>query len=82
MFLFNCRQPLTCLPEPIEEGTFAFFKEEEIATLAVPETDRRLLWDLYFHAREDFSAVRADCRSDRPLSIVTEESMLLNHGKS
>jgi 8-oxo-dGTP diphosphatase len=77
MFLFDCRRPLEKLPAPISEGTFAFFEEAEIADLAVPETDRQSLWTIYFKWRSDFIALRADCRSDRPLEVHIDEQMRL-----
>ncbi len=77
MFLFDCRRPLDALPPPIEEGELAFFREEEIAGLALPETDRTALWPVYFQARKDFTALRADCRGDRPLAVQVDERMRL-----
>ena len=44
MFLFDCRVPLPGLPPPIEEGTFAFFREQAIHELPIPDTDRASLW--------------------------------------
>ena len=77
MFLFDCQRTLEKLPPPITEGTFAFFKESEIAQLAVPETDRQSLWTIYFKWRHDFIALRADCRSDQPLEVHVDEQMRL-----
>ena len=77
MFLFDCRVPLETLPPPISEGSFAFFEESEIAELQVPETDRQSLWTIYFDWRRDFIALRADCRSDRPLEVHVDEAMRL-----
>ena len=68
MFLFDCRKILTDLPPPIDEGTFAFFKESEIGTLDVPETDRSQLWRVYFKSRK---------HSQIPLSVEVDEAMQL-----
>lgn len=75
MFLFDCRLPLTDLPPDISEGTFAFFHESEIDGLAVPKTDRKALWPVYFKSRAHFIALRADCRSGRDLQVETDELM-------
>ena len=77
MFLFDCRKELDSLPPPIEEGTFAFFEEEEIESLDVPATDRSQLWRVYFQSRKDFVALRADCHSARELLVETDEYMQL-----
>jgi 8-oxo-dGTP diphosphatase len=77
MFLFDCRKALTELPPPIDEGTFGFFSEGEIETLDVPATDRSQLWKIYFEKRHDFVALRADCHSEIPLSVETDEAMIL-----
>lgn len=77
MFLFDCRRVLTELPPPIDEGTFGFFPEAEIAGLDVPETDRSQLWRIYFESRKDFVALRADCHSTIPLRVEVDEAMRL-----
>jgi len=77
MFLFDCRRELDALPPPIDEGAFAFFREDQIDGLALPETDRKALWPLYFKARGDFTALRADCRGGRPLEVHADEVMRL-----
>ena len=77
MFLFDCRKELETLPPPIDEGEFAFFKESEIDSLDIPETDRSQLWRIYFKSRGDFVALRADCHSTKVLSVETDEYMPL-----
>lgn len=77
MFLFDCRKPLEALPPPISEGTFSFFKESEIEGLDLPETDRQSLWKIYLQSHEDFVVLRADCRSDRPMVVESDEVMRL-----
>lgn len=82
MFLFDCRKALPFLPGPIDEGEFGLFNEAEIEDLDVPATDRQSLWKIYFKARHDFIALRADCRSDRPLTVEIDESMTLVREKA
>jgi 8-oxo-dGTP diphosphatase len=72
MFLFDCRKVLRELPPPMEEGTFAFHRPEDLGTLDIPETDRQALWPLWLHKRHTFTALRADCHPDQPLAVVTE----------
>ena len=74
MFLFDCRQPLKALPATIDEGRFAFFAREELGNVAVPETDRTLLWPVYDEHRRGFIAYRAECHPGAPLRVVVEET--------
>jgi 8-oxo-dGTP diphosphatase len=74
MFLFDCRKPLKSLPETIDEGRFAFFAREELGSVAVPETDRTLLWPVYDEHRRGFIAYRAECHPGSPLQVVVEET--------
>lgn len=74
MFLFDCKHILDGLPAAIDEGHFAFFSRAEIDALAIPDTDRTLLWPYYDSHRSRFIALRADCAPAQKLQIVVEES--------
>ncbi len=76
MFLFECKKPVTALPEEIDEGHFRFFGREEIDGIPIPETDRTLLWPYYDQYRTGFVAYRAECHPGRPLELTVEESSL------
>ena len=78
MFLFDCKKPIDFIPEEINEGNFAFFPETEINNLAIPETDREALWDIYRKHRNGFVSLRADCSPGKPLQII-EEGRIGNH---
>lgn len=73
MFLFDCRKPVTTLPESITEGRFAFYSREAIESLPIPETDREGLWGIYDKYRDSFVSARADCEPGKPLKIVVEQ---------
>ncbi len=60
MFLFELRRPLRSLPPPIREGRFAFVSRESLENLAVPRTDREMIWPLFWKHRRGFFA--AHCR--------------------
>ena len=74
MFLFECRKPLPGLPTTIDEGKFGLFTREEIGRIAVPESDRTLLWPVYDEHRRGFIAYRAECHPGSPLQVVVEET--------
>ncbi|MCZ7640256.1 MAG: NUDIX domain-containing protein [Verrucomicrobia bacterium] len=75
MFLFEVRPRLTTLPSPIREGRFAFFPRAELDTLALPQTDREMLWPLFWQHRGGFYAahchVHADGRHEWTLEAST-----------
>jgi 8-oxo-dGTP diphosphatase len=75
MFLYQCQTVLKSLPPPIDEGRFAFIPESAIPDLHMPETDRKILWPLYFERRAGFTALKADCHSSQPLAITIEETI-------
>ena len=75
MFLFDCRRRLTALPTPIGEGRFGFFAPTALDALAIPATDRKLLWPHYFAHRAGFAAIRVDCSPGHDLTVVTEQAM-------
>ena len=66
--------PLKTLPETIDEGRFGFFAREDLGAVAVPETDRTLLWPVYDEHRRGFIAYRAECHPGAPLRVVVEET--------
>lgn len=76
MFLFTCRQTLSSLPETIDEGHFGWFTRQEINTLAVPESDKILLWPVYDQHHRGFISYRAECHPHRPLEMIIEETQI------
>lgn len=72
MFLFECSKPLLALPPNIDEGEFAFYSREEINSLAIPETDREGLWDIYDKHHHRFVALKVDCQPGKPLNFEIE----------
>jgi len=74
MFLFTCRLPLSGLPPTIDEGHFGWFSREEINQIAVPESDKTLLWPIYDQHHRGFISYRAECHPDKPLEMIIEET--------
>ncbi len=73
MFLFDCKKTLPGLPATGDEGEFGFFTRAEIETLAVPPSDRVLVWPWYDKQRTGFVALRADCAPGQPLKVTIEQ---------
>ena len=72
MFLFECKITLTSLPEAIDEGHFKFFARADIDELAIPESDRTLLWPYYDRFKNGFIGLRANCDPTGKLEITQE----------
>jgi len=73
MFLFDSKKPIAKLPQDIDEGRFGFFKRAEIDALAIPATDRAMLWKCYDEFKNGFTVLRADCHPDGGLAFTVEE---------
>ncbi len=76
MFLFEVVPPLFRLPPPHREGRFGFFRREELSGLALPRTDREMIWPLFWRHRRGFFAARCRVFKDRPDEWRVEESRL------
>jgi tRNA(Arg) A34 adenosine deaminase TadA/ADP-ribose pyrophosphatase YjhB (NUDIX family) len=64
MFLFEIKPRLTHPPDPIREGTFAFFAASQLQRLPLPETDRERIWPLFWQHRGGFFAAHCRVESD------------------
>lgn len=76
MFLFNSKVQLETIPQPIAEGSFAFFSRSEIDKLEIPKTDKTLLWPYYDSHRGGFIGLRANCNPKNQLQLFEEISIL------
>ena len=72
MFLFNSLKRVERLPPEIDEGRFCFFSRDTIDALAIPATDRTLLWPYYDRFAAGFVGLRADCDPAGKLSLTEE----------
>ncbi len=74
MFLFTSKVKITELPDDIDEGSFSFFKREEIANLKIPETDRKILWKIYDEHKDGFASLYIDCSDLNNMNIEIYEA--------
>ena len=61
MYLYEVMRPVSIEPVRIEEGWLGWHECEEIDGLAIPETDRRVIWPLFWKYRHRFFAAHIDC---------------------
>ncbi len=73
IFLFRCLKPIAALPPTIDEGSFGFFRREQIDSIAIPETDREALWAIWDKYRDRFVALKADCDPAKLLRVEVEQ---------
>jgi 8-oxo-dGTP diphosphatase len=60
MFLLELRTKLTALPSTHREGRFEFFSRAQLDSIKLPQTDREMLWPLFWKHRGGFFAARCD----------------------
>lgn len=75
MFLFEVKPRLTECPPRHKEGTFCFFRREQLADLHIPQTDRETIWPLFWKHRGGFFSVHWRCHPDSPHEWTIEESL-------
>ena len=76
MFLFEVKPKLTRVPPPHREGQFAFFRQEALGDLAIPQTDREQVWPLFWRHRGGFFAAYSHCYADGRNDWTVEESIV------
>jgi 8-oxo-dGTP diphosphatase len=64
MFLFEVLPRLGRVPPPCGEGQFAFFPQQALNTLRVPQTDAERLWPWFWQHRGGFFAAHCHCHPD------------------
>ncbi|MBI1841982.1 MAG: NUDIX hydrolase [Verrucomicrobia bacterium] len=74
MFLFEVKQRLDRIPPPHAEGLFAFFTRPELERLAVPSSDRAMLWPLFWEHRGGFFSAHCRCEEGKPDAWSVYES--------
>jgi 8-oxo-dGTP diphosphatase len=74
MFLFEVKRRLKGTPPPHDEGTFRFFKREELPGIKMPKTDFEQIWPLFWKHRAGFFAARCECHEDGRDLWTVEES--------
>lgn len=61
MFLYEHLGPVTVAQSTFDEGRLEWHEPAALATLAIPETDRHVLWPLFWRYRRHFFSAHIDC---------------------
>jgi 8-oxo-dGTP diphosphatase len=66
MFLYECTRPVELSPDlmQIEEGRLEWHSRESIEGLTIPETDRRVIFPMFWANRGRFFALHIDCSGE------------------
>lgn len=74
MFLYELTKPVSIKPEAMhfDEGRLEWHEPDQIDKLPIPETDRGVIWPLFWKHRRDFFAAHIDCTTD-PLQWRMEQ---------
>jgi len=61
MFLYEVTQPVHVERTSFDEGQLEWFAPSEIKQLPIPQTDREIIWPLFWRYRSQFFAAHIDC---------------------
>ena len=75
MFLFELKIRLDRVPASIDEGEFTFVSRESLSALELPQTDREMIWPLFWRHRHGFFAAHCHCHSDGRNDWRIEQSL-------
>ncbi len=62
MFLYEVLRPVEVLPRTVEEGTLEWHEPAALDSLPIPETDRRIIWPMFWKYRGHYFAIHIDCQ--------------------
>ena len=77
MFLYEVTRPVTLRADAMEmdEGRLEWHDREAVDDLPIPETDREVIWPLFWRHRGAFFSVHIDCTA-KPMAWHVEQSSL------
>lgn len=61
MFLYELVHPVAVEPRQFREGRLDWHEASDLAHLPIPETDRLVIWPLYWRYRRKFFMAHIDC---------------------
>ena len=74
MFLYEVTRPVEVARTSFDEGTLEWHHRSQIEALPIPDTDRRVIWPLFWRHRGGFFAAHIDCTTD-PIAWRVEQSV-------
>ncbi len=74
MFLYEVTRPVTVEPIHNGEGQLEWHEPNAIDQLPIPDTDRRVIWPLFWKHRHGFFAAHIDCSDPAEMTWAIEQS--------
>ena len=65
MFLYEWTSPVTLEPREIDEGRLEWHDPATLSDLPIPETDREVIWPLFWKHRGEFFMAHIDCTGEK-----------------
>ena len=63
MFLYEVTRPVQLQATTFDEGALEWHPPEALAQLNIPDTDRQIIWPMFWKYRRGFFALHLDCTS-------------------
>lgn len=63
MFLYEVTRPVAVAPGEFDEGRLEWHAPDALDALPIPETDRQVIWPLFWKHRRGFFMAHIDCRT-------------------
>ncbi len=76
MFLYEVKIPISLKNMQCNEGKLEWFSKADLSKLDIPETDKTIIWPLFWKHRGGFFATHIDC-TQNPLKSRLDESCFL-----
>ena len=73
MFLYEVTRPVQIERMQFDEGTLEWFEPSAIDDLPLPESDRKVIWPLFWKHRGGFFAAHLDCTTE-PFTWTLEQA--------
>lgn len=64
MFLYDVVRPVSVPERDFREGRLEWHELDTVSALAIPQTDRHVIWPLYLKYREQFFMAHIDCHEE------------------
>ncbi len=64
MYLYEVTHPVTVEPRQFREGALEWHARDAIGNLPLPETDRLVIWPMFWRYRGQFFMAHIDCTGD------------------
>jgi len=74
MFLFELKAKISTTPPTISEGRFQFFARQNLDALLLPQTDREMVWPLFWQHRGGFFVAHCRCGENGQNEWTLEQS--------